>query len=200
MMLSVLANGSKGNATFVAMDGKKILIDAGVSATRIRRALAALGADAGDLDAVFVTHEHIDHVRGLRNLLRDGSIPVYSRARTLELLGDVVPIASRRPVEEHFSIGAIAARAFSISHDAADPVGYRLEGSEIYAHATDLGFVSSGVQEALEGADHLVLEANHDPVLLKEGRYPWNLKRRIASQLGHLSNVDAGWAIVRMKR
>ena len=111
-----------------------------------------------------------------------------------------VPADCFQPVSEAFMLNGLQVEPFNIPHDAAEPVGYRLCGSKRCTLATDLGFVTSSVQAAIEGADVLVLEANHDPDVLKNGAYPWPLKRRILSNRGHLANADAAWALVRMQR
>lgn len=200
MRVSVLASGSKGNAIYVELDGTRLLVDAGISATRIRRGLGEQGVDPGELGGILITHEHRDHVNGLATLCKWYRLPIYTRRGTMEHMGFRVPEDCFRPVEGAFSLGRVKVVPFGISHDAADPVGYRLEGSETCVIATDLGFVTGSVQSALEGADVMVLEANHDPGLLKKGTYPWALKRRILSNRGHLANSDAAWALARLKK
>lgn len=250
MQVSVLASGSKGNATLVAMNGAKLLIDAGISATRIQRALAAEGVEAADLDAVLLTHEHRDHIAGLAVLAKRYHLPIYSRRKTLaslpmttqkavaeaggigfhELLGsltkepgtfvaesratygvaskpfslfDATEEASRNllhPVDGPFRLLGLSITPFSVPHDAADPVGWRIEGEGTVTVCTDLGFVTQSVAASLDGSDVLVLEANHDPAVLKDGRYPWPLKRRILGSRGHLANADAAWAIAHLQQ
>jgi phosphoribosyl 1,2-cyclic phosphodiesterase len=111
-----------------------------------------------------------------------------------------IPAECFCPVGERFSVNGLAVESFNISHDAAEPVGYRLKGCKNVTLATDLGFVTSNVQAAIEGADVLILESNHDPEVLKQGSYPWHLKRRILSNRGHLANSDAAWALIRMQK
>jgi len=243
MQVSVLASGSKGNATLVAMNGAKILVDAGISATRIKKALAAEDVDAADLDAVLLTHEHRDHVAGLATLARWYHLPVYSRRKTLaslpvgiqqaladasglnladalgamasdELVAESRPAygsaslfepASHRetllhPVDGPFRLFSLRITPFSVPHDAADPVGYRIEGDSTVTVCTDLGFVTQSVAASIDGTDVLVLESNHDPAVLRGGSYPWPLKRRILSNRGHLANADAAWAVAHLER
>ncbi len=202
MQAVVLASGSKGNAILVEMDGVKILIDAGISATRIKKGLAAYGMEPGELAGVLITHEHRDHIAGLTTLSKWYSLPIFARRGTLAALSCAVqvPQALLQPVEDFFELEGLRIECFSTSHDAADPVGWRICGSEQFVLATDLGFVTSSVQAALEGADILVLESNYDPEMLQEGSYPWPLKRRIMSNRGHLANADAAWALVRLKQ
>ena len=202
MRVSVLASGSKGNAIFVELDGMRLLVDAGISATRIKRGLMEQGVDAGALDGVLVTHEHTDHVNGLPMLSKWYHLPIFTRSGTIEHMAcrEKIPMECFHAIEEGFQLGGVRIVSFNIPHDAADPVGYRIEGSETCVVATDLGFVTSSVQAALEGADVMVLEANHDPGMLRQGSYPWPLKRRILSNRGHLANSDAAWALVRLNR
>ncbi|MFV0637139.1 MBL fold metallo-hydrolase [Mitsuokella sp.] len=202
MQVSVLASGSKGNAVFVEMDGTRLLIDAGISATRIKKGLAAEGIDAASLDGILITHEHRDHIAGLATLSKWYHLPIFTRRATIEHMScrQAVPADCFHAIAGTFRLGSLTVDPFNIPHDAADPVGYRLLGSSRCTLATDLGFVTASVQEAIDGADVLVLEANHDPDVLKHGDYPWALKRRILSNRGHLANADAAWALVRMKK
>lgn len=202
MRLSVLASGSKGNAVLVEMDGTRLLIDVGIGLRRIKACLAALGLSLDALDGVLLTHEHRDHVAGLGALLREVPLPVYSRPGTIAALSprDDLPMACFHSFRGDMTVGQVKVEPFPLSHDAAEPVGYRVRGSRTCTVATDLGFVTGVVQDAIEGADALVLEANHDPATLKQGGYPWPLKQRILSNRGHLANLDAAWALARMKR
>lgn len=201
MQVSILASGSKGNAVYVELDGTRLLIDAGISAARIRNGLAQHGVDPQSLDAVLITHEHIDHVRGLKTLVKQYRLPVLATQGTLDHIDGAAAFADdMHSIAGDFAVGGVTVRPFAVSHDAAEPCGFRLEGSSSCTIATDLGVVTDAVQEAMEGADVLVLEANHDPDLLRGGAYPWPLKRRILSTRGHLANTDAAWALMRMRR
>ncbi|MBE6102094.1 MAG: MBL fold metallo-hydrolase [Selenomonas ruminantium] len=202
MQVVVLASGSKGNAALVEMDGTKLLIDAGISATRIKKALALRGLAPEELSGILVTHEHRDHIAGLTTLSKWYHLPIFGRRDTLAALSCAVKVPEQllHPVEAAFPLDGVKVEGFSTSHDAADPTGWRITGSERFVLATDLGFVTSSVQEALEGADILMLEANYDQGMLEKGPYPWHLKRRIMSNRGHLSNSDAAWALARLKR
>lgn len=202
MKVAVLASGSKGNATFVEMDGIRILIDAGISARRIKQELAALGENVEMLDGIFVTHEHGDHIKGLPNLVKKYGIQIYSRPATFrtmscyeELPGDCV-----NPIIDRIQLGRVAVRAFDIPHDAAAPVGYIIQGTSRCVVATDIGNVDDRLQHMLEGAQVLVLEANHDEEMLKQGSYPYNLKQRILGPLGHLSNRRMAQVVAELRR
>ena len=201
MQVAILASGSKGNSVYVELDGVRILVDAGISAARITKGLRARGIEPQSLDAVLITHEHIDHVRGLKTLAKQYHLPILATRGTLAGIdGGAAFEDYMRGITGDFKIGEAAVHPFAISHDAAEPCGFRIEGSHCCTIATDLGVVTDTVQEAMEGADVLVLEANHDADLLRRGSYPWPLKRRILSNRGHLANGEAAWALTRMKK
>lgn len=203
MQIHVLASGSTGNAIFIEMEDTRLLVDAGISTRRIKQSLDKLGTNIEDLDGVLITHEHRDHVNGLTTLLKKYQVPAYTRPDTWQSMycRQVLPDACCRDLPDSLDIGKIKIEPFSISHDAADPVGYRLyAGNHKVSVATDLGFVTPTVKDALSFSDILVLEANHDVTMLKNGSYPWHLKKRIMSNRGHLANTDAGWTLARLER
>jgi len=195
LSVCILGSGSRGNAVYVSDGATAVLVDAGFSAREIDRRMRARGLDPAGLDAILVTHEHTDHVRGIERLVRRHRLPVYLTAGTfqeaaaLHELPDVCQIACGR----EFRINTLAVRPFSISHDARDPAGFTIgaNGSRI-GIATDLGHVTALVREHLRGCRLLILEANHDPELLMNGPYPWFLKQRIRGRTGHLSNQESG--------
>lgn len=201
MQIHILASGSTGNAAFIEMGGHKILIDAGISTRRIEKGLAEVGFDASQLDAILITHEHIDHIQGLDVLIRRYKVPVYTRPATWEK----IPCREKLPREcccelgSSLDLGTMKIEPFAISHDAVDPVGFCvLQGQTKTVLATDLGKITPIVEEALAYADNLIFESNHDPVMLKEGPYPPYLKRRISGPQGHLSNQEAGNTLARV--
>ena len=202
LRVAMLASGSKGNAAYIELDGTRLLIDAGISARRITRSLADLGVDAASLDGVFITHEHSDHIKGLPTLLKQYHLPLFAPPATLRAIREslAVPEDTFTPLTGNVMLGAVSVKSFSTLHDAVSPVGYAVCGSEKCALATDLGFLTNDVMTAIEGADALILEANHDRELLQRGSYPWHLKQRILSNRGHLSNSAAAWALVRLKK
>ena len=203
MQVHVLASGSTGNAIVLDFDGTRLLVDAGISARRIKNGLAEIGLQPEELDGVFLTHEHRDHVNGLATLTKKYRMPVYATSKTWENMfcRAAIPDECCRMLSETVSLGGVNARPFAISHDAAAPVGYSFYTKDFKCTvATDLGFVTEGVRAALDYSDLLVLESNHDVEMLQQGAYPLHLKRRILSNRGHLSNVDAGWAIARMAK
>ena len=201
MQVSVLASGSKGNAIFIEMDGTRLLVDAGVGVRSVARALGAMSVPLGSLDAILITHEHSDHVKGLETILKQTDAPVYTRPGTIRALAanGALPEDRLFSIHDALEIGALRVTAFDIPHDAADPVGYEIAGSRKCTVATDLGFVTDEVRTAMEGADVLVFEANHDRKMLRQGPYPWPLKQRILGCRGHLANDEAGRALVGLK-
>lgn len=197
MQVAVLASGSRGNATFIEIDGKRLLIDAGISARRIKQELRGIGQDIGQLDAVFITHEHGDHISGLTALAKKYRPRIFARPaafRAMSCYGEL-PLECINPIIDRVRLDRITVRAVSIPHDAADPVAYIIQGSRRCIVATDMGFVDAGLQNMLEGAQVMVLEANHDEEMLKNGSYPYNLKQRILGRRGHLSNRAAALAV-----
>ena len=193
--LSVLASGSKGNSIYVASDRVRLLIDAGLSGREIERRLLSIGVSPRDLDGVVLTHEHIDHVRGVGSLSRRYKLPVYLNERTHAHLPTVVGKLKEREefvAGRTYCIGDITIHPFAISHDAADPVGFTLvNGSVKVGVCTDLGASSKLVYRHLDECSVLILEANHDVEMLNEGPYPWSVKQRIKSRMGHLSNEQS---------
>ena len=198
LRFSPLFSGSSGNATYVGCDDAHILVDAGVSGSRVVRELACVGVDPGRLNAILVTHEHSDHIKGIGILSRKYDLPVYATEGTWEAMLDKIgPIAEKNRVifepESDFFIGSIDVTPFSTPHDAAQSVGYTFEvdGAKL-AIATDLGCIRDGWLNHVLGSDAVILESNYDPDMLKAGPYPYELKKRISSRRGHLSNDDAG--------
>lgn len=200
--LSILASGSSGNSVLVGTDKHKVLVDAGLSGKRITELLEMIGVAGNELDAILITHEHVDHIKGVGILSRRFNIPIYANERTWSAaaskLGKVKE-ENCRVFDGSFSLGTMDIKPFSIPHDAADPVGYVIrEGKDQIGVATDMGHITSEVLHALKGVKHVVLESNHDLEMLKIGPYPWSLKKRILSEHGHLSNDDAGACAVKL--
>lgn len=202
-----LRSGSSGNSLFVEGGRTRVLVDAGLSGRMIERALCDLSVSPDTLQAILITHEHSDHIKGAGILSRRYDVPVYATESTwlaMEEKPDFSGIAlkNRRVFvpEEDFYIGDLAVSPFPIPHDAADPVGFALmhRGKKICV-ATDLGHIAAGWMKALVDSDLLLMESNHDPDMLRSHmRYPAMLKRRILGAKGHLSNEDCGLAISRL--
>jgi phosphoribosyl 1,2-cyclic phosphodiesterase len=203
MNLHVLASGSTGNSTCIQFGDTNILVDAGISARRVKTGLDAIGVAVEDVSAVFVTHEHTDHISGLAMLTKKYQLPVYAKPATLAAMScrDLLPPACCRELPDSLDIGNLRIEPFSISHDAADPVGFNFfSGQMKCSFATDIGFVTDSVKKRLENSDVLVFESNHDVDMLQTGSYPWYLKKRILGTRGHLSNNDCGWALAKMAK
>ncbi|MCM0083059.1 MBL fold metallo-hydrolase [Geomonas sp. Red32] len=191
MKVSLLASGSKGNSLYLESDSCRLLIDAGLSCRETLVRLSSLGVAPETLDGILVTHEHSDHVRGVGTVARKLKIPILGAAKTLEASRSCIGKAQQIEFEPgiSFEFKGLTIDPFPITHDACDPVGYRIEGSlGIFGFATDLGVATRLVEEKLKGCRALVLEFNHDERMLQEGPYPWHLKQRIRSRHGHLSN------------
>lgn len=196
MRISVLSSGSKANCTYVECGNTRLLIDCGLSGREVTRRLEELGVDAATLTAVLITHEHCDHLRGVATVSRRYRLPVYVNKATSRFLKPLFGVELFQTGEE-FSVGELKVSPFSIVHDASDPVGFVLEGRGIrVAQATDLGKVTPVVEYALTNVNALILESNHDKELLHNCSYPWELKQRIASTHGHLSNEEASSLLV----
>jgi len=190
----LLASGSRGNSTLVEADGCRLLIDAGLSGKETERRLAGIGLAGEDLNAIFVTHEHHDHVSGIGPLARRYNLPVFIDRQTCAAIPNLGTIEDLRHFEagETWTFGPLAISSFSTTHDAVNPVGFTISGSEgKVGYATDLGMPTRLAAQSLKNCRALVLEANHDEQMLQDGPYPWHLKHRIRSRHGHLSNYEA---------
>lgn len=199
-----LASSSSGNCYFIRSDNTGILLDAGISASRIGESLHILGTDLADLNGVLITHEHIDHIKSVSTLVKRTRSAVFAATEgTLQSAGEKgLSIPEKRLIgvtkERVFTIGEIEVRAFAVSHDAAEPVAYAFcRNHRKIAVVTDTGKITEEIEEAIEDSDILVIESNHEVNILLYGRYPYNVKRRILSDKGHLSNEAAGNCICR---
>lgn len=202
LLVWTLFSGSSGNCVYVKTPDISLLIDAGVSARAVETGLSTVGASLAEIGAIFVTHEHVDHVRGLEVISKNHHIPVHMTepsARALihdpccSLLGDLY----LHPLVYAVRYGDTTVRSFLTCHDSAASVGYTVEyaaggATEKIGVVTDLGHVEDSVLDALTGAEAAIVEANHDEEMLLTGPYPYALKRRILSDRGHLSNDAAG--------
>ena len=194
MRIVTFASGSTGNCCLVSDGGVNVLIDAGISARRIVQGLGVLGLAPQDVCGVLITHEHSDHISGLPVLVKRTGMRIFAPSELGEVLRRVKPELSESidyiPPDGGLCVGDVRITAFPTPHDASASFGYRIEGSEVFAFATDTGHISDELLEGLQGADTVVIEANHDKVMLKNGPYPPLLKQRVLSKHGHLSNDD----------
>jgi len=191
LKLCVLASGSSGNCTFIGTEKTRILIDAGLSARKTAERLAQIGERVEDINAICLSHEHSDHIAGIRVLQKTHGIPVYANAGTFEAIGGELK-GARFTTGSPFSIGDFTIHPFPVPHDANDPVGFVFTaGSRTVGIATDIGMVTNALRERLRKCHAVVIEANHDETLLHEADRPWSLKQRIRGNQGHLSNRAA---------
>lgn len=201
LRFTVLSSGSTGNATVIQNDDATVMIDVGLSGKRTEQLLQEQGLTGAAIDGIFVTHEHSDHIKGLGAFSRKHNIPIYANEKTWQALDKSIgEIAEENRVimqtGEAKDFGDLRIESVGISHDAAEPVAYTFhEGETKLSVATDLGYMSDKVRDAIMDSDVLVLESNHDIEMLRMGRYPWNIKRRILGDEGHLSNEAAGEAL-----
>ena len=192
MEFYTIASSSAGNASLVCHEDTHILIDAGVSCRRITQSLAVLNLTLEDIDAILITHEHIDHVRALGTLQKKCAVPLYASRGTAAALDYPAERVHAFAPGDAFTVGSLRALPFRTSHDARESVGYRIEsGDGSLAVRTDTGCITDEAHDLAHGADTLLLEANHDVELLTTGPYPYPLKRRILGEYGHLSNEAA---------
>ncbi len=202
MKICSLYSGSSGNSIFVSSDGAKVLIDAGLPGKNIEAALKEVREDPTTIDGIFITHEHSDHIKGVGVVSRKYDIPIYANEATwkamLPCIGKIkdynIKIIEKRSVTTIKDMDIIS---FNIPHDAAGPMGYTLhsKGKRISV-ATDLGTFTEEVKYNIKESDVILLESNHDVQMLKFGPYPYPLKRRVLSEIGHLSNEACGSALV----
>jgi phosphoribosyl 1,2-cyclic phosphodiesterase len=214
MKISVLGSGSTGNSVLLVANGTRVLVDAGLSARETVRRMSMLGEDASSLDGILITHEHGDHAGGLRVLIKDLECPVYMSAKTRDAyVCERRNVANDEPrrrsdalrdrmVEidsgQDFRIGSIDFHPFTVPHDAVDNFGFTAEHDGVkVATLLDFGHITTLVTERLRGCAAIVIESNHSRDMLKTvEHYPWELKQRILSRLGHLSNEDvAEWLL-----
>ena len=202
----MLASGSKGNAALISTDSQRFLVDVGISCRELVKRMQQVGAAPEELDGVFVTHEHVDHVKGIVTFAKKYQVPLYASQGTWRAVFSRYPELNRancRLTGQRLLVGDVSIACFATSHDAAQPQGYSFlwrSGETKCTYVTDTGFVTPTVREAVQGSDVLVLEANHDVEMLKNGSYPYELKQRILGTRGHLSNNTAGQFLLQLEK
>jgi phosphoribosyl 1,2-cyclic phosphodiesterase len=200
MRLIILGSGSSGNSVYVESGGASVLVDVGLSAKETARRMVEVGLDPARLKAIVVTHEHSDHVKGVPMMSRTAGVPVFMSDATRAVCkfagkaegmhwGEA--IASSRS----FQVGPLEFHPFTIPHDGVDTFAFTIQSQGVKVSiVTDLGYITQLVAERLRGSNLVIIESNHDRDMLKVGRYPWSVKQRIASNLGHLANDEtARW-------
>ena len=195
-----IASGSSGNCIYVGSDHTAVLVDTGISGKKIAEGMKAIGRKPEELNGILITHEHSDHIKGLGVMARKYGIPIYTTPGTREAIckcGSLGVIEEglfhEIHADEGFAIQDLEIMPFRISHDAAQPVAYRIKnGDKSVAVATDMGCYSDYIIDHLQGLDGILLESNHDINMLQVGKYPYRLKQRILGERGHLSNASSG--------
>lgn len=199
-----LSSGSSGNCIYVGSEGSGFLIDCGISGKEILEGLKNIGVCTTTIKGILVTHEHSDHTKGIGVISRKLNVPVYANPKTWEgFEGSIGTIKSENiklfDTGKEFDIDEIGIKSFSIPHDASDPVGFSFrKGSRKICIATDMGYFSEEVKSNIKESDMVLLESNHDIEMVKVSQYPYFLKRRILSDVGHLSNEAAGKAVLEL--
>ncbi len=201
LQFSVLASGSTGNAIFVETENQSFLVDAGLSGKQMQQLFEQIGKDISKLSGILVTHEHSDHIKGLGVLARKYKLPIYANEKTWNAMDGLI---GKIETEQKFifqtgsvkTFGSLDIESFGVSHDAAEPMFFVFhhQGKKL-ALITDTGYVSDRMKGTIHNADAFVFESNHDVSMLQMGHYPWSIKRRILSDVGHVSNEDAAIAM-----
>ncbi len=197
--IKVIASGSKGNAVLVSSGKNKILIDCGVCIRKLTEGLTSANTTWNNVKAILVTHEHDDHIKSCTVVQDNYAVPVFTNADTMSEIKRKTGMKGGYYFEgtAPFTVAGMEVRPFKISHDAVYPVGYSIsDGESRFVYATDLGYFSQTVLDAVKGADAVLIEANHDVSMLLNGKYPPFLKQRILGERGHLSNEACGKAII----
>jgi len=206
MRLCSIASGSSGNCIYVGSEATHLLVDVGISGKRTELGLNSLGITARDLDGIFITHEHADHISGLGVMARKYGIPIYATSGTIDAILNSSSVGKIETslfcevkADEKLIIKDLTVNPMRISHDAAQPVAYRISyGKRKVGICTDLGVYNDYTVDCLRGMDALLIEANHDVNMLQVGPYPYYLKQRILGDRGHLSNENSGRLLSRI--
>ena len=202
MKFCSLYSGSSGNSIFIASDNAKVLIDAGLAGKKIDDALKHIGEESSSIDGIFITHEHIDHIKGVGVLSRKYDIPIYANHNTWAVMEKNIGKIKERNIRimdrrSSITINDLEIRSFNIPHDAIAPVGYTVSYAGKNASVvTDFGVFTEEIRDNIIDSDIILLESNHDVNMLRMGPYPYKLKLRVLGENGHLSNEDCGSAIV----
>ena len=196
-----LYSGSSGNSSLIQSKNINILVDAGVSRKKIVDALASINVGIENVSAILITHEHSDHTQSITTLSKKYNIPVYANKKTWEAMVDKKDKISKENImyfnnNKSFSLNDLKIVPFDIPHDAANPCGFTIsDGESKISIATDIGHITTSILDNIKDSNFLLLEANYEPDVLKCSSYPFHLKERIASPIGHLSNIEAGKTI-----
>lgn len=204
MKVSILSSGSEGNSLYIEGERQRILLDAGLSGKKIEERMKSIDREMKDIDAIFVTHEHSDHIKGLGVLAKRYGCDLYANEKTWHEILEKYP---KIPKEQICCIEAgevklledLEIEAFPVSHDTVDPQFYMVrQGDKSFVELTDTGYCSERLYQQLGNANMYLMETNHDVNMLRFGPYPWHLKQRILGDTGHLSNEDGAYALGEM--
>lgn len=201
MRVCVLASGSKGNSTYIEHLNTKILIDLGMSSSYVEKKLIEIGIDAHEINAILITHTHSDHINGLRVFVKKYHPKIYLTQKMLEDISQLLPLENYTLIDEPFTIGTLDIDFVKLSHDASDANGYIVSANDeinkSVVYITDTGYINCKNHKKLKNKSVYIMESNHDIEMLMEGKYPYHLKRRVASTKGHLSNIDSANYLVK---
>lgn len=199
MKISILGSGSGGNSTFVDLDGVKFLVDAGFSGKKIEERLASIGENPNNLTGILITHEHTDHIQGAGIMSRKYNLPLYITKESYEVCETKLGKIAKEnlifiDIDSFILKDSVKVSPFDVMHDARRTVGFRIEGlksKKSLGISTDIGCIDNRIREYFKDVNIIVIESNYDYRMLMECRYPWDLKDRVRSNSGHLSNNDA---------
>lgn len=192
MRIIVIASGSKGNSTYIEYNNTKILIDMGISSSSLANKLNEIGVNVGNLDAVLITHTHVDHVGGLKTFIKRYSVPIY----LTEIMDNDLDINIKNKVyidSDVITIGDINVDVIKTSHDTNDSVGFIIKADKEVVYITDTGYINKKYFRKIYNKNVYIFESNHDIEMLMNGKYPHYIKNRILSDRGHLSNRDSAY-------
>ncbi len=203
MKAYVLFSSSSGNCTYIQNKNEEILIDSGGSAKQISEALAKLGTNLSNISSIFITHEHIDHIKALNVICRHHRIPVYAPAKCVDFISHTMPWTEDLLVENSgenvVELDTMKISAFETPHDSLGSVCFKIESENAsLGYATDIGHITSNVEKALLKCENVVFESNYDPEMLRNGRYPYSTQKRISGGRGHLSNGECASFLPRL--
>lgn len=197
-----LYSGSSGNCQYIKTENSTILVDAGLSGKKIQQGIVNIGEDPQKIDAIFITHEHVDHVQGAGIMSRKLNVPIYANEKTWEAMSSYIGNISSENIkilDECVEVGDMSIKPFDISHDAAHPVGYNIfYKNKKISLVTDTGCINDEIVRSIMNSDLLLIESNHDEDMVLIGPYPWPLKRRVLGEFGHMSNDTAGGLIAKV--
>lgn len=197
-----LFSGSSGNCQLIKTEKTTILVDAGLSGKKIQQEIINIGEDPKKINAIFITHEHIDHIQGAGILSRRFDIPIYANEKTWEAMSPSIGEIKEHNIKiisSDAQVGDLFVQSFDISHDSAHPVGYNVyHKNRKISIVTDTGCVNQNIIDSIKEADLLLIESNHDEDMVLIGPYPWTLKRRVLGDYGHMSNDTAGELITKV--